>query len=121
MDDIESVRLERSGDDLALACADEKLVADAKSYLGYLADPNPSARTIRTYGYGLLAFTRWLHTSALTVEEVSTDDVLGFLTACRQETVKGRPGPNVIDLNGNRTDLLAPGSINLRVVAVAGL
>src|ERR1035437_7058427 len=121
MDHIEAVRLGRSGDDWALACADEKLVADANAYLGYLADRNYSPRTIRTYGYGLLAFTRWLHTSALTVEEVSTDDVLAFLTACRQETVKGRPGPNVIDLNGNRTDRLAPGSIKLRLAAGAGL
>jgi hypothetical protein len=68
-----------------------------------------------------LAFTRWLHASALTAEEVTTDDVLTFLTACRQETVKGRPGPNVIDLNGNRTDRLAPGSINPRLAAIAGL
>ena len=60
-------------------------------------------------------------TSGLTAEEVSTDDVLAFSTACRQETVRGRPGPNVIDLNGNRTDRLAPGSINLRLAAVAGL
>src|ERR1035437_3320778 len=121
MDHIEAVRLGRSGDDWALACADEKLVADANAYLGYLADRNYSPQTIRTYGYGLLAFTRWLHTSALTVAEVSTDDVLAFVTACRQESVKGRPGANVIDLNGNRTDRLAPGSINLRLAAVAGL
>ena len=121
MDDNEAVRLERDCDDWQLACVDEALVADANAYLGYLADRNYSPRTIRAYGYGLLAFSRWLHTSGLTAAEVSTDDVLAFLTACRQERVKGRPGPNVIDLNGNRTDRLAPGSINLRLAAVAGL
>jgi len=121
MDDNQAVRLERDGDDWQLACVDERLVADANAYLGYLADRNYSPRTIRAYGYGLLAFTRWLHTSGLMAQEVSTDDVLAFLTACRQETVKGRPGPNVVDLNGNRTDRLAPGSINLRLTAVAGL
>ncbi len=30
------------------------------AYLGYLADRNYSPRTVRTYGYGLLAFARWL-------------------------------------------------------------
>ena len=90
MDDNEAVRLERDGDDWHLACVDERLAADANAYLGYLADRNYSPRTIRSYGYGLLAFTRWLHTSGLTAEEVTTDDVLAFLTACRRETVKAR-------------------------------
>jgi len=108
MDENEAVRLERGCDDWKLACVDEALVADANAYLGYLADRNYSPRTIRAYGYGLLAFTRWLQGSGLTAQQVSTDDVLAFLTACRQERVKGRPGPNVIDLNGNRTDRLAP-------------
>jgi len=121
MDDNEAVRLGRDGEDWKLACGDERLGADANAYLGYLADRNYSPRTVRAYGYGLLAFTRWLHTSGLTAEVVTTDDVLAFLTACRQERVKGRPGPNVVDLNGNRTDRLAPGSINLRLAAVAGL
>jgi site-specific recombinase XerD len=121
LDDDEAVRLERDSDGWQLACVDERLVADANAYLGYLADRNYSPRTIRAYGYCLLAFSRWLHASGLTAQEVSTEDVLAFLTSCRQERVKGRPGPNVIDLNGNRTDRLAPGSINLRLAAVAGL
>ena len=41
--------------------------------------------------------------------------LLAFLTARQQETVKGRLGPNGLDLNGNRTDWLAPGSIYLRL------
>ena len=81
------------------------------AYLGYLADRNYSPRTVRTYGYGLLAFARWLAASGLSVEAVGTCEVLDFLAACRQESVRGRPGPNVLDLNGNRTDRLAPASI----------
>ncbi len=91
------------------------------AYLGYLADRNYSPRTVRTYGYGLLAFARWLAASGLSVEAVGTCEVLDFLAACRQESVRGRPGPNVLDLNGNRTDRLAPASINLRLAAVTGL
>ena len=91
------------------------------AYLGYLADRNYSPRTVRTYGYGLLAFARWLAASGLSVEAVGTCEVLDFLAACRQESVRGRPGPNVLDLNGNRTDRLAPASINLRLAAGAAL
>lgn len=61
------------------------------AYLGYLADRNYSPRTIRTYGYGLLAFARWLDSCGLNVEAVSTCDVLDFLAACRQETVGDVP------------------------------
>ncbi len=42
-------------------------------YLGYLADRNYSPRTVRTYGYDLLAFAAWLEASGSTVEAVSTD------------------------------------------------
>jgi len=121
MDDNEAVRLERDGDDWQLACVKDRLVAEANQYLGYLADRNYSPRTIRAYGHGRLACSRWLHTSGLTAQEVSTDDVLAFLPECRQERVKGRPGTNVIDLNANRTGRLALGSINVRLAAVAGL
>lgn len=90
-------------------------------YLGYLADRNYSPRTVRTYGYGLLTFARWLTASGLTIDEVGTSGVLDFLSSCRQETVRGRPGSNVLDLNGNRRDRLSPASINLRLAAVTGL
>ena len=46
--------------------------------------------------------------------------MLDFLAACGRRPL-GRPGPNVLDLNGNRTDRLAPASINLRLAAVTGL
>lgn len=104
-----------------LSSPDAALVPDANAYLGYLSDRGYSSATIRTYGYGLLAFARWLATVEVSVEQVDTDAVLAFLSACRQEHVAGRPGPNVMDLNGQRVDRLAPSSINLRLAAVAGL
>ncbi len=93
----------------------------ANAYLGYLQDRNYSCRTIRTYGYGLLAFLRWLHACGLRAEDAGTDDVLAFVNACRHERVRGRPGPNVVDLDGRRVDRLAPASVNLRLAAVAGM
>lgn len=122
MDDGGGLRLERDGVWWRLACpGDPGAVTDANAYLGYLADRNFSPRTVRTYGYGLLAFHRWLASAGLGVGQVVTDDLLGFLAACRQETVPGRPGPNVVDLSGRRTDRLAPASVNLRLAAVTGL
>jgi Site-specific recombinase XerD len=117
----DGVRLTRTGDLWELSCSDTDLVREANQYLGYLADRNYSPRTIRTYGYGLLAFTRWLATVGLAVGQVGTDDMLRFLSACRQEEVSGRPGPNVVDLSGQRADRLTPASINLRLAAVTGL
>ena len=83
-------------------------------YLGYLADRNYSPRTIRTYGFGLLAFCRWLADEDLELGEVSTDVLLRFLKACRTERVDGRRGgPNVVDLEGRRPDVLSPATINI--------
>jgi hypothetical protein len=44
---------------------DPGLVSAMNAYLGYLADRNYSPRTVRTYGYGLLAFARWLAAAGL--------------------------------------------------------
>jgi len=122
MDDVSSVVLERDDEDgWRLVAGDPEAVAPGNEFLSYLQDRNYSPRTVRTYGYGLLAFFRWLAVAGLGLGQVRTDDVLVFLAACRAETVKGRPGPNVVDLRGNRVDRLAPASVNLRLAAVAGL
>lgn len=121
MDD-DGVLLERDGLWWRLRCdSDPALVMQANAYLGYLADRNYSPQTVRSYGYGLLAFHRWLRRAGLSVDGVVTDDVLGFLSACRQERIPGRPGPNVVDLAGRPVDRLAPASVNLRLAAVAGM
>lgn len=39
-------------------------------YLGYLADRNYSPRTLRAYGYDLLAFCRWLGSVDLDLQSV---------------------------------------------------
>ncbi len=52
--------------------------------------------------------------------QVGTEDMLRFLSACRQEEVSGRPGPNVVDLSGPARRRLTPASINLRLAAVTG-
>ena len=91
-------------------------------YLSYLADRNYSPRTLRTYGFGLLAFCRWLSAEDLDVSEVTTDVLLRFLAACRAERVAGRPGgSNVVRLDGRRPDSLSPATVNLRLAAVSGL
>ena len=91
-------------------------------YLSYLGDRNYSPRTIRTYGFGLLAFCRWLDSEGIELSTVTTDVLLQFLAACRKERVAGRPGgPNVVGLDGRRTDALSPATVNLRLAAVSGL
>jgi len=121
MDETSGVRLEPAGESWRLACRGPGLIEDANAFLGYLEDRNYSPRTVRSYGYALVAFCRWLESVGLTIPAVRTDDVLAFLSACRDEVVGRRPGPNVVDLAGNRTDRLAPGSINLRLAAVSGM
>ena len=43
---------------LSVPSADKYLLVN--EYLGYLADRNYSPRTLRAYGYDLLAFCHWL-------------------------------------------------------------
>lgn len=119
--DGDDVWLRSSDSGWRLEGADPALLVEVNAYLGYLADRNYSPRTVRAYGYGLQAFCRWLGAAGLTVGAVTTEDLLGFVSACRQETVSGRGGANVVDMRGRRTDRLAPGTLNLRLAAVAGL
>ena len=94
----------------------------ANVYLSYLADRNYSPRTIRTYGFALLAFCRWLNDEDIELSAVTTDVLLRFLAACRTERVAGRPaGSNVVRLDGRRADSLSPATINLRLAAVSGM
>ena len=56
------------------------LVSAMNAYLGYLADRNYSPRTVRTYGFGLLALARWLTTAGLTVDDLRTSDITYLAT-----------------------------------------
>ena len=81
--------------------ADKYLLVN--EYLGYLADRNYSPRTLRAYGYDLLAFCRWLENEAIDLESVTTETVLGFIRHCRQTPIPGRPA-NVLSITGHRLD-----------------
>ena len=90
-------------------------------YLGYLVDRNFSPQTVRAYGFGLLAFARWLDGEGIELAAVTTETLLGFLRACREASVPGRPAGNVVTLSGQRLDRYAPTTINHRLAAVTGL
>jgi site-specific recombinase XerD len=80
----------------------EKFVL-VNQYLGYLADRNYSPRTLRAYGYDLLAFCRWLDSEQLDLGAVTTETVLDFMRHCRQAPIAGRPA-NVLSMTGKRLD-----------------
>jgi site-specific recombinase XerD len=120
--DGSSLRLEEREGDWALAgpgSADFMLVNE---YLAHLGDRNYSVRTVRAYGFDLLAFCRWLVTEDIALTAVTTDVLLRFLAACREARVPGRPGgPNVVSLGGRRLDQYATTTINRRLAAISGL
>ena len=89
-------------------------------YLGYLADRNYSPRTLRAYGYDLLAFCRWLDSVDVDLAAVTTDTVLDFMRHCRQTPIEGRPA-NVVSMTGWRLDRYSATTINHRLAALTGL
>ena len=91
-------------------------------FLGHLADRNYSPKTVRAYGYDLLALCRWLHAEDKgELTEVSTQVLLDYLRACREAKVAGRAGGNVVRLSGRRMDQYAPATINRRLAAISAL
>ncbi|WP_260755031.1 tyrosine-type recombinase/integrase [Mycobacterium sp. SMC-8] len=89
-------------------------------YLGYLADRNYSPRTLRAYGYDLLAFCRWLDDVDVTLSAVTTETVLDFMRHCRQTPIAGRPA-NVVSMTGAAYDHYSSTTINHRLAALTGL
>ena len=94
MTDKEILRLEKRDAEWVLVGEHAARFALANEYLARLLDRNYSPATVRSYGYDLLAFCRWLTGQDLMLEDVTTDDLLGFLRACREASLPGRPGPN---------------------------
>ena len=121
MTDKEVLRLERRDGEWVLAGEPAARFALVNEYLAHLLDRNYSPATVRSYGYDLLAFCRWLIERDLQLEQVTTDDLLGFLRACREASVPGRPGPNVVGMDGQRLDRYAATTINRRLAAISGL
>jgi integrase/recombinase XerD len=116
-----SLRLEQRDGEWVLAGPDAERFGLVNEYLSYLADRNYSPRTVRAYGFDLLAFCRWLCGERVELTDVTTEVLLRFLAACRQAKVPGRPGPNVVALDGSRLDRYAAATINHRLIAVSGM
>jgi site-specific recombinase XerD len=117
----EGLQLRERDGSWALAGSAAARFALVDEYLAYLADRNYSPKTVRAYGYDLLAFCRWLTGEGVPLSEVNTEVLLRFLRACREAKVPGRPGPNVIRLSGRRMDRYAATTINRRLAAISGL
>jgi integrase/recombinase XerD len=116
-----SLRLEQRDGEWILAGAGADRFGLVNEYLSYLADRSYSPRTVRSYGFDLLAFCRWLAAEGIELAAVSTDVMLRFLAFCRQATVAGRPGRNVVTLGGRRLDQFAATTVNHRLAAISGM
>jgi integrase/recombinase XerD len=76
---------------------------------------------VRAYGFGLLAFCRWLVEQRIELDAVTTVVLLDFLRACREAKVPGRPSGNVVSMSGQPLDRYAAATINHRLAAISGL
>ena len=115
------LRLEQRDDGWVLAGPGADRFGLVNEYLSHLADRNYSPKTLRSYGFDLLAFCRWLHAEEIELAAVTTEVLLRFLAACRQARVPGRPGPNVVSMTGRRLDQYAAATVNHRLIAVSGM
>ncbi len=121
MDDRAALRLEADGEGWVLAGGAAARYGLVNEYLGHLLDRNYSRATVRSYGYDLLAFCRWLTEQDRDVDAVTTTVLLDYLRACREASVPGRAGPNVVTMTGQRLDRYAATTINRRLAAISGL
>lgn len=117
----DELRARSDGGQWRLEGSSGEAVVLVNDYLSYLADRNYSPRTVRAYAFALLAFCRWLLGEGLDLASVTTDVLLRFLAACRQATVPGRPGLNVMRMDGGRSDGYAPATLNHRLAAISGM
>ena len=117
-----ALRLEKHPDGVwALAGDEAARFVLVDEFLAHLIDRNYSPKTVRSYGYDLLAFCRWLLEEEVELVQVDVEVLLGFLRACRDAKVPGRPGPNVVTMSGRRLDQYAPATINRRLAAISAL
>jgi integrase/recombinase XerD len=117
----DDLRLEEREESWVLAGPAANRFGLVDEYLAHLTDRNYSPKTVRAYGYDLLGFCRWLAGENLQLAEVTTEVLLRFLRGCREASVPGRPGPNVVRLSGRRMDRYAAMTINRRLAATSGL
>ena len=118
---VEGLRAERREDGwvLASACFDGlELVND---FLGYLADRNYAALTVRAYAFDLLHFARWMAGERLLLEAVDTGVLLRYLAACRAQLLPRQHGGNVFSIRDGRSAGYAPRTVNRRLATLSGL
>lgn len=121
MDARAVLRLQEHGEVWVLVGGSAARFGLVDEYLSHLLDRNYSPATVRAYGYDLLAFCRWLAEQDVELEAVTTNVLLDYLKACREASVPGRPGPNVVSMTGQRVDRYAATTINRRLAAISGL
>lgn len=113
--------VERGEGRWALAGAAVTRFGLVNEYLAYLADRCYSPRTVRSYGYDLVEFCRWLEQEQVALSTVTTDVLLRYLAHCRRVKVPARPGGNVYSIRDGRNAGYAPTTINRRLAAISGL
>jgi hypothetical protein len=97
-EEARELHVDADGEDWRLAGPGAVAFGLVSEYLGYLADRRYSPRTVRSYAFDLLHFCRWLSADGTALEAVTTDTLLRFLAACREEVLPGQRGGNVVVL-----------------------
>jgi site-specific recombinase XerD len=115
------LRLRRCENGWTLEGCGAERFAWVNDYLGYLVDRAYSPHTVEGYAFDLLAFTRWLVSEGIEMEEVTTDAIVRFLAACRTAPVRGRRGGNVYSIRDGRNVGFAATTVNRRLAAISGL
>jgi site-specific recombinase XerD len=115
------LRIEPRGSDWQLVGGDGEKFRLMNEFLGYLADRAYSPQTVRAYAFDLLALARWLLDQHVALEEVTTDVLLRFLTACRTALLPGRRGDNVFSIMDGSNAGYAATTINRRLAAISAL
>jgi site-specific recombinase XerD len=118
--DPSELRVESAPEGYVLVGA-EPAIDEVNAFLCYLTDRNYSPQTVRAYAFDLLHFVRWLSVEGLELENVSTDALLRYLTACRTTVLPHQQGRNVYSIRTGRNTGYAARTINRRLAALSAL